>query len=83
MPKNKYTIVEKEGTIKIFINSLVHLALKKESVVGFQSWIEGKGIEDKNYHIEFYLIKKTIRVEYDQIEKWKAILKLIETINIK
>jgi hypothetical protein len=61
--------------IKIYIDNLLHLSFK-EKILAIQSYNE----QDKFFCIEFTLSTQTIKVEYDEMLKWKEILKLIDTI---
>lgn len=64
----------KENKIKIFINGIIHVCIKADEFVAFQSWRE-----DYNgmFYIEFYTHKQDFFCEYDCIDKWKTILKLL------
>jgi hypothetical protein len=70
-----YSIVIKDNQIKIFINDVLHLMIKKDEFTGLQSWIIGD--EKKTYYIEFYLKSGDILAEYDNKEKWTKILTLL------
>lgn len=60
------------GVLKIFFGESLHLYLNKDKLLGIQSWIY-----DEKYLIEYTLIGNTIESEYNDIEKWKYILKLL------
>jgi hypothetical protein len=47
-----FNFKNKDGSIKIYIDDLIHLSLKREDIIGFQSWIEGD--DTKRYIIEYY-----------------------------
>lgn len=64
-------------TFKIYINDLLHLELRMTNHDGIQSWLEGS--KTQMYFIKFY--RKTgspILLEYENIEHWKTILKIID-----
>lgn len=63
--------------IKIYIDKILHLSIRKEDFIGLQSWIEGEG-ESKEYIIEYVFKTTTIVSEYDSIDKWKSILNLLD-----
>jgi hypothetical protein len=73
---NEYSISVEDNQVKIYINGLIHLMLKKDRLLGFDSWI----LENASfkYCIEFYLQGGTILLEYDTQEKWAAVLKLLD-----
>lgn len=77
---NNYKITIKDNQIKIFINDIIHLCLKQDEVVGFQSWVEGD--DDKKYIIEFYTKTTELFTEYDIREKWIDVLNLLNSRNI-
>lgn len=59
---------------KVLFNGTVHLAFVRREVVGFQSW-RSVGV----YSIELtFRGGATITTEYDDIEKWKRVVSLIE-----
>jgi hypothetical protein len=49
---------------------------KMDDFVGIQSYIN----QDDVYCIELYTTNQKILLEYDHIDKWKEILKLIDQI---
>lgn len=63
----------KKGRIRIYINDILHLSLYNTELQ-IQSWKETKDW----YVIVFYIKYGKIKAEYDDIEKWKEILKLID-----
>lgn len=75
---NQYRISVEFDQIKIYINGLVHISLKKSKVLGYQSWTETKALY--SYYIRFYLDGGNILATYDDKEKWQEILILLNTI---
>lgn len=74
-------IVEvKDNQFKIYIDDLVHLLIKKDELIGVQSWILGD--DTRIYCIEYTLKDKEILTEYNEIDKWKRILTLIDKNNL-
>lgn len=71
------TIDNNTNSIKIYINDILHLAIKKEDLIGIESWVDGEN-ERKRWHIEYTTKTTTIESEYDNIDKWIAILKLLD-----
>lgn len=61
--------------IKLLISGLPHVCIKADEWVGFQSWIGENG----RYYIEFYTKTQDFFTEYDDIKKWKQILKLLNS----
>lgn len=66
------------NTIRILINDVLHVALKKDEFVGVQTWIEGTG----KWCIEYHLKTTSILTEQDSKEKWEAIIKELEKIEL-
>lgn len=61
------------GVIKIFFDDVLHLRFNKDKLLGFQSWVY-----DEKFIIEYYLVGGSIETEYNNKEKWKKILKLLD-----
>ncbi len=59
--------------IRIFINGIIHLYLRRSELVSFQSWYINKGC----CRIEIYTTSRDILLEYNSVEKWKIILNLL------
>jgi len=59
--------------LKIVINGLIHVHLKKDHIAGFQTWIPDNG---EVYHvIEFYFLNGTsMQCEYVSREIWEDIV---------
>lgn len=75
----KSSIQIKDNNIKIFIDGILHLSIKHDELIGFQSWILGD--DEKIYCIEYYTKSKDILTEYNNFEKWKSILGLLDKNN--
>jgi len=63
--------------IKVFIDNILHLSIKRDELIGIQSWIMGYD-DNRKYHIEYTTKTSVIESEYDKLEKWQAILKLLD-----
>lgn len=71
----RYNLIKEYPFIKIYINDILHLKFKEREFLGIQSWKEGKEL----FCIEYYFQNdQVILSEYDEMEKWIEILKLIE-----
>lgn len=57
----------------ISINNIPHLKFQKRRYIGLQSWYVSKN----DFRIEIYLEGATILTEYNSLDKWKAVLKII------
>ncbi len=79
--KNKYKLIISNKQIKIFINDILHLSIKQKQLVGIQSWIMGYDA-DRKYCIEYTLKTSVVLSEYDDAEKWKSILDLLNKNDI-
>lgn len=69
-------VVLSYNTLRIFIDNILHLSFKKDSLIGIQSWVE-----ENKYCIEYYLVNGSILSEYDSVVKWKLILKELSKLN--
>ena len=63
---------------KIYINDILHLAIDRSKLIGLQTWKN-----DTNnvsvYYVEFYFDgEKSIRSEYNEIDKFKKIMELLD-----
>ncbi len=63
----------KDNRIKILIDGLPHVCLRADEWIGFQSWIG----DNNRFYIEFYTKTQDFFTEYNDIKKWKSILKLL------
>lgn len=64
--------------IKIFIDDLLHLAVKRQGLIGIQSWVAGTNF----YIIEFQIGEDSIIAEYERKEVWEEILRELGKVNI-
>lgn len=69
-----------DNQIKIYLNDTLHLCLKQDELIGIQSWV--KGDTHQSYWIEYTLKDREILTGYDCIEKWKEVLKLLDSNNL-
>ncbi len=74
--KNNYSATVKDNCLKVYINKVLHFSIKREDIIGFQSWVEGE--DTQRFIIEFYTRYQTILVGYDDKDKWIKILNLID-----
>ena len=58
--------------INILINGIPHVCIKKDVVIGFNTW-ERHGW----FYIEINTTTGPIELEYNMIEKWKEIISLL------
>ena len=79
------TLVNKRKYYIIYFNGLIHLMINKSEFLGIQSWREpttpedrARGFNEVKFTIEYYFKTRCITCEYDKIEKWETILKLID-----
>lgn len=63
-------------SLKITIDSFVHLKIKMKDIYGYQSWSDRKD----NCSIQYYCRYGNITCEYQDREVWKEILKQLEPI---
>ena len=62
--------------IKIYFDDVLHIKIEKIEIVGIQSY-KHKG----KYYIEYsFKSGVVIESEYDNIEKWEVILKILDKI---
>lgn len=64
--------------VRISINDITYVSYKKTLYVGFQSWME----TDHQYPwiVEIYLQGQSIVLEFNSVEKWTTVIKLLDTI---
>lgn len=69
------SIEDKSGAVEVcvFINDILHLKFLKKDFVGILTWYESKVC----FKIEIYTKYNTIKTEYNSIEKFKSILKIL------
>jgi hypothetical protein len=71
----KVTFERKYEQLRIYINGCVHIHLKLQDLIAFQSWVHGKS----EFYIEYtYLGGTKVTSGYTEIEKWKSILKILD-----
>ena len=64
--------------LKIYINGILHLAIRRNHLVNVQTWINVTN-ETSVYFIElFYKNGTRVICEYNGKEKWEAIVKAID-----
>jgi hypothetical protein len=77
---NEYDLQVVDNAIKIYINGVLHFFIKKDALIAIHSWIIGKiGNEGCWYCIEYTSTNGSILTEYNEPEKWKAILALLDS----
>lgn len=60
---------------RIYIDGIIHLCIKFETLIGFESWYEG----ECEWFIEFYFKEgEPILCGYQSKETWIEILKLVD-----
>lgn len=62
--------------IKIYFGNLLHAYILRSKLLGIQSWRAG----ENNYFIEYTLNGNNLLTEYDDLEKFQAVLKGLEEI---
>lgn len=79
--------VDKIYSIEVYANKLIiciedvlHIAIDRDELVGIQSWVTDMG--PNKYLIEYYTKTTKIITEYDDVDKWKSILRLLSIKNI-
>jgi hypothetical protein len=72
----KFKLTTKGDYFKVYIDGLLHLALKKDEVKGVQTWATDGDINP--FKIEFYSHFGEVLIEYDTLDKWKRMLKLVD-----
>ena len=63
-------------SIRIYFGDLLHLHVQRSKLLGIQSWRNG----DKNYSIQYVMVGGTVTTEYDDKEKFEAILKQLDKL---
>lgn len=63
--------------IRVYFGDALHLHVDRSAYLGLQAWSDGPN----DYSIEFSLRENSaLLVEYDNAEKWLAILKLLDGV---
>ncbi len=72
-------IIVELNFFKIYINDLLHLLVKRVDLLGLQFYINNS----KSFKIEYLFKDGTVlESEYDSREKWVAILKELDKVDI-
>lgn len=66
----KVTVKTNYDSIRIYINDVLSVFLKRSELLGFYGLVNGGG----KFQIEFCLVGGNLICEYDDFEKFKAIL---------
>jgi hypothetical protein len=61
-------------SLRLYIEGILALHIRRRKYIGFHAWTDG----NERYCIEFHTGKKNILTEWDNIDKWKAILKELD-----
>jgi len=69
-------VVADHYSIRIYFGNVLHVYLKRSAFLGLQSWSDSSN----EFSIEFALVGGSLIVEYDDAEKWLAILKGLDGI---
>lgn len=75
MSKFKVQSVNEDGWLKILVNGLPHVCVKRQELIGVQSWYT-----DGLFCIEYTTTTREILSEYDQKYKWVAILREVNKV---
>lgn len=59
-------------TLRVAFNTVTHVRLDPRKLLGHQAWVDNNG--NNKFVIEYTMEGGSIRCEYDDIEKWKAVL---------
>lgn len=71
-----YNSKSEGNSLKIYIDNIPHLIIKVKDLIGIQSWTLSR---DNLYYIEFYFKDGSdFYSEYDDIERWKEILRILD-----
>ena len=71
----KITFKRKYEQLRIYINGSIHLHLKLQDLIAFQSWIHGK----QEFYIEYsYKDGAKVTSGYTEKEKWLKILEILD-----
>lgn len=66
------------NALRVRFGGLTHLRIDATKLIGFQSWREGYG--NRKFVIEYTTTGGQIVCEYDNEEKWKAILAGLDSV---
>ncbi len=56
--------------IKVYVNGLLHVMVKRNEFVGISSWSDG----NSKYSIEYHTNQTSILTEFDSRENWERVL---------
>jgi hypothetical protein len=70
------TISLEFDSLRIYFGDTLHLHVKRSKLLGVQSWRYG----ENNYSIEYTMDGNNILTEYDDKEKFEAILRRLDEI---
>jgi len=80
----RINVFQNRHSLKIYINEKLHLFIKQKDLVGLQSWYSSTteaerqcGFFEKKYVIEYITTRNVITTEYNKIEMWEEVLRLI------
>lgn len=73
----KANVTDESGATEVCINisGIPHIKFLKKKYLGVLSWYESK----VDFRIEIYLKGVTIKTEYNSLEKWEAVLNIINS----
>jgi len=72
-PKANVTDDSGATSVCILINGIPHLKFLKSKYLGVLSWYES----NVDFRIEIYLKGQIIKTEYNSLEKWEAVLNIL------
>lgn len=76
----KYSIKVDSNQCKIYINGILHISFKVSEFIGVYTYVEGG--YNKEYYIDFQFKSTILTTQYNRIDKWKAIISLLEKENL-
>jgi hypothetical protein len=71
--RRDYTIEFGDKSLKLKINGILHLSIKRNCLVAVQAWELGG-----QYCIEYTTTTGVVMTEYNKADKWLTILKLLD-----
>lgn len=69
----------RDGYVKVYLDGLLHLAVREGAIIAVQSWLEDDGAARK-YCIEYTTPTTAVLSEYEDREVWASILVFLDTI---
>lgn len=75
-------VTASEREIFIRFNGVTHFRCDRRELIGLQSWLVNRGRITPTYSIQFYTARSgpDIILEYDDIAKWKEVLRQLDAI---